>query len=111
MTARTEAAGVAGVLAVLADALADADNGRVASVYGSTAGINERRLREQAALATLQSRLLAADELREAVKALPLDIADMYVSGEARADEYDDWKDGTAALSEALAAYDKAGTT
>lgn len=46
---------------VLGEALVAADNGRVASVYGSTDGINERRLTEQRALAAIQSHRVQAE--------------------------------------------------
>ena len=81
MTARTEAAGVAGALAVIRD---------------STECLREAVMADNVldALATLQSRLLAADELREAAVEAHGRIADLALCGP---------------LWNAIAAYDKAG--
>lgn len=80
----TEAAGVAGALRVL--------NGVTVDSNLSTYDWGDL----QRAVATLQSRLLAADELREAAVEAHGRIADLALCGP---------------LWNAIAAYDKAGTT
>lgn len=84
MTARTEAAGVAGALDKLA---------RAADIFDD-AGNPLRAAVTREALATLQSRLLAADELREAA-------ANAVLLGTSPA---------LRKLAAALAAYDSTGS-
>ena len=98
MTARTEAAGV-GMSVGEALAVFERDS-ELAWLYrdlcdGDIEEAEELAAESKAALATLQSRLLAADELREAIR--------WYLDHESYRGRHEP-------MQKALAAYDKAGT-